>query len=371
MRKRARVIIFLLIFGICATLPVAAAWSKEPALPDYLENANAQVTNAAIVAGNYPELADDILIARNTIRNALNEYEKNLGAFTGKLDKQAEPTVRQLAEMARLQAALVTAKANTIGHNQERIRLEGLIIENKAKIKVFDDLVAKAKTLKKQNADQASQIAGLNAKIASLSSELAAKGSVITSSDQKTADLLKALDEQKIATSSVEQRITALSQENEALKQQLSQLQSASEQLAADRRIKSFEAEVGKMGGLVKSAPEGLCLTLPRSQMLKVTGRSNSLTATGDTALTKIASLLRTYSEYRVKIKVHGFGSPTRNEDAAATDQMARFVREALLAKGKFDPATVEALGIGAAEPVYPKKNIEGNRRIDFIFVKR
>ena len=114
MRKRARVIIFLLIFGICATLPVAAAWSKEPALPDYLENANAQVTNAAIVAGNYPELADDILIARNTIRNALNEYEKNLGAFTGKLDKQAEPTVRQLAETARLQAALVTAKANTI-----------------------------------------------------------------------------------------------------------------------------------------------------------------------------------------------------------------------------------------------------------------
>jgi len=105
--------------------------------------------------------------------------------------------------------------------------------------------------------------------------------------------------------------------------------------------------------------------------MLKVTGRSNSLTAAGDTALTKIASLLRTYSEYRMKIKVHGFGSPTRNEDAAATDQMARFVREALLNKGKFDPATVEALGIGAAEPVYPKKNSEGNRRIDFIFVKK
>ncbi len=369
MRIRIVTILFLAVVNI-PLLIASSALSKEAALPDYLEQANAQVTNAAIVGTNLDELADDILIARNTIRNALNEYENNLGAFSGKLDKKAEPKVRHLAEMASLQAALITSKANAINNNRERLRLEGLVLETKAKIKIFDDLTEKVKSLQKLNQDQASQISGLNAKLASLNAELAAKGSVISSSDQKTADLLKALEEQKLATASAERRVAALSQENETLKNQLQQLRSTSDQLAAERRIKSFEAEIGKMGGLFKASPGVLSVTFPRSQMLKVTGRSTTITAAGEATITKIADLLKTYPEYRLKIRVHGFGPPTRNEDAASTDQMARFVREALLNKGKFEPATVEALGIGAAEPIYPKKNVEGNRRIEFVFLK-
>lgn len=353
------------------SLAVPQVWAKEPALPDFLETANTTVTTAATAGNAYPELADDILIAKNSIRTANAAYEKNLGTFSGKLDAKAEPAVRQLAETARLQAALVIARAGAREQDKERNRLEGAIRATKAKIKIFDDLVAQVKNLKKLSSDQASQIASLDAKVASLNAELSAKGSVITSSDQKTANLLKALDEQKKATASSEQRVAVLNQELESLKQQAAQLQATGEQLSAEKRIKAFEAEVGKLGGIVRTTAAGLSVSFPRAQLLKITGKSTSLTAGGDVTVAKVAALLKTYPEYRLKLRVHGFGQPARNETPAATDQMARLARETLLTKGALDPASVEALGVGAAEPVYPKNNVEGNRRVEFIFVKK
>ena len=50
---------------------------------------------------------------------------------------------------------------------------------------------------------------------------------------------------------------------------------------------------------------------------------------------------------------------------------MARFIREGLLNKGKLEQATVEALGVGSAEPALAKNNVEGNRRVEIIFVKK
>lgn len=355
---------------VLSILAAPVTWAKDQ-LPDYLETANTTVTTAASAGGSYPELADDILIAKNSLRNANVEYEKNLGTFSGKLDEKAEPVVRQLAETARLQAAVVIAKAGARNQEKERNRLEGLIRATRAKIKVFDDLVAQVKELKKQSADQTAKIASLEAKIASLGAELAAKGSAITSSDQKTANLLKALDEQKKATASSEQRVAALTQELDTLKQQAARLQASGEQLAAEKRIKEFEAEVGKLGGIVKPTTAGLGVTFPRAQLLKATGKSTTLTPGGMTIVTKLVSLLKAYPEYRIKLRVHGFGQPARSEDAAATDQMARFTRDWLLEKGRLDQDSVEALGVGSAEPLYPKNNVEGNRRVEIIFVKK
>lgn len=361
------------LIGILCMLSVLAApmaWAKGQ-LPDYLETATTTVNTAASVGGSYPELADDILIAKNSIRNAQAEYEKNLGTFSGKLDEKAEPIVRQLAETARLQAALVIAKAGARNQEKERNRLESLIRATQAKIKVFDDLVTQVRELKKQTSDQTAKIASLEAKIASLEAELKAKGSAITSSDQKTANLLKALDEQKKATASSEQRVAALTQELDTLKQQTARLQVSREQLAAEKRIKEFEAEVGKLGGIVKPTTAGLGITFPRAQLLKTTGKSTTLTPDGTTVATKLVSLLKAYPEYRIKLRVHGFGQPARSEDTAATDQMARFTRDWLLEKGRLDQDDVEALGVGAAEPLYPKNNVEGNRRVEIIFVKK
>ncbi len=343
--------------------------ADEP-LPMYLQQAKQVVGQAAARGSEMPELGDDILFAQNSLRNAEAEYQKNL-SWSGKLDQKAEPTVRYLANAAYLQGSVILAKIGKHDLEKEKTRLDGLIGVTKSKIKVFDDLVAQVKTLKKQTADQTSQITSLNAKVTSLTAELAAKGSMISSSDQKTTELLKALDEQKKATAASEQRVLVLTQELEGAKQQAAQLQATGEQLAAEKRQKSFEAEVGRLGGIVKATTAGLSVTYPRSQLLKTTVKSTTLTAAGDTVTAKLAALLTAYPEYRIKLRVHGFGKPPRSEDAAATDQMARFVREALLTKGKLEPTTVEALGIGAAEPAYPKNNVEGNRRVEIIFVKK
>jgi len=362
-------VICSLIASLTAILPFSATAADEP-LPAYLQQAQSAVAQVLSRGVDLPELNDDILIAQNSLRNAEAEYKKNLG-WSGKLDQKAEPTVRYLAEVARLQASVLLARIGKQDQDKEKSRLDGLITVTKAKIKIFDDLVVQVKTLKKQAADQANQINSLNAKVASLTAELSAKGSVITSSDQKTGELLKALDEQKKATASSEQRVAALTQELEGLKQQTAQLQATGEQLAAEKRIKAFEAEAGKLGGIVKTTAAGLSVTFPRAQMLKTTGKSTTLTPAGTSTITRLADLLKTYPEYRIKLRVHGFGQPSRHEDAAATDQMARFIREGLLNKGKLEQATVEALGVGSAEPAFPKNNVEGNRRVEIIFVKK
>lgn len=364
---------FKAIISIAVLLPALSttAWAKSPSLPDYMEKADAMVAKAATAGAKYQDLSDDILIARNFLRNANSEYEKNLGTFSGKLDSKYEPVVRQLSEMASMQSALVIARAGAKDQERERIRLDDLVRETKSKIKVFDDLVAMTKGLKRDNADQQSKIAGLEAKLASLSAELSAKGSAISSSDQKTTDLLKALDEQKKATASSEQRVATLSQELENLKQQTSKLQASEQQLEAQNRIKTFESEVGKLGGIVKQGSSGLAVWFPRSEMIKQTGKSITITPEGKKKVSALAGLMNSYPEYRMKLRVHGFGQPSRNEDPAATDHMARFLREALVTGGKLDPSTVEALGVGAADPAYPKNNVEGNRRVEIIFLKK
>lgn len=350
------------------SLPVASSANEQT--PDYLRQAQQAMAQIQSKPELSAELGDDFLFAQNSLRNAEAEYKKNLG-WSGKLDQKAEPTVRYLADSAFLQASVLLARIGKREQEREKIRLDGLIAANRSKIKVFDDLVIQVRDLKKQTADQSSQIDSQAAKIASLTAELAAKGSVISSSDQKSTDLMKALNEQKKATASSEQRVEALTRELEGLKLQTVQLQASSEQLIAEKRIKSFEAEVGKLGGIVKETNDGLSVNFPRSQLLKVTGKSTTLTPAGDKTIATVAELIKIYQEYRIKLRVHGFGQPARSEDAAATDQMARFIREALLTKGAFEQGTVEALGIGAAEPAYPKSNVEGNRRIELIFIKR
>lgn len=365
-----RTLLYLLLSVTILVVPLQSAQASDEPLPAYLQQAQQAVGQVLSRSAELPELSDDTLFAQNSLRNAEAEYKKNLG-WSGKLDQKAEPVVRFLADSARLQALVLLARIGRHDQEKEKLRLDGLITVTRAQIKVFDDLVAQVKTLKKQAADQASQVASQKANIASLTAELAAKGSAISSSDQKTTELLKALDEQKKATAASEQRVIALTQELEAARQQTAHLQATGEQLAAEKRQKSFEAEVGRLGGIVKAAAAGLTVTYPRSQILKVTGKSTTLAAAGDSMVGKLVQLLNTYPEYRLKIRVHGFGKPTRSEDAAATDQMARFIREAMLTKGKLEQSTVEALGVGAAEPVYPKHNVEANRRVELIFLKK
>lgn len=362
----SRVVVLLLLLLTVSVTPLRAA----DELPSWLQQAQNAVSLVVSKADTVPELADDILIVRNTLRATEAEYQKSLG-WTGKLDPKAEPAVRHLAEMARLQASVILARAAQRDHEKALKQFEQQSGAVRSKIKVFDDLLAQVRNLRKQTAEQSGQIDGLKAQVASLTAELAAKGSAISSSDQKTSDLLKALDEQKKATAASQHQVMTLTRDLEGLKKETTGLKSAEQRLADDNRRAAFELGLYRLGGSVKTGEEVQSVTFARARLLKASGKSTTLTVEGTEAVAGVVALLKTYPEYRLKLRVHGFGQPVRSEDAAATDQMARFLREALLSKGGFEPSVVEALGVGAAEPLYPKKNVEGNRRIEIIFVKK
>lgn len=383
----------------------AASVSAADPLPDYLSKAQYLIDQANVKASGMNEFSDAVLMGQNYLRRAESEYKKNLG-WGNKLDQKAEPSVRYYADMAGLQASVVLSQLGKIDQEKEQARLAGLIKDVKAKLKVFDDQVANISALKgelvkrdaviattraegvdlkKQLDGKQQEIEQLNAKINALNADIAARVAVISAVEaklviatgeiktrqqniagleQKVSDLNKALDAAKSESIRLRTDLTALAAQKGAADSQ------NQEQIHALQRAQDFVTEVGKLGGVIKAGSDNMTVIFVRASMLK-SPKNDTLTVDGDKALLRITELLKNYSEYRVKLKVHGFGQPAKNEDAAATDRMARLIREALLEKGKFEPTVVEALGAGSTEPIYPKNNPEGNRRVEVTFVKK
>ena len=415
------VIISLVVFALLS-LAGTSAYAEEPLYPGYVRNARSLVEQAEAKSLELKSFTDEVLIARNFMKSSEDEYKKNLG-WSGKLDEKAEPTVIYLATMAEIQASVVLARARKISQDKERIRLEQQLAEVKAKIKVFDEknaeiiavkksltelntafqalkdekdqLTAKSSTLGSDVSEKSTALASAERRVTSLSSELESCTKALAVSEKKVADLASAelravslaseLDSCSKARSASEQKAAQLATDQEKALSEISRLKAdlaalaaakgavesqSKEQIDALNRQKDFAAEIGKLGGVIKAGSDNMTVIFARSVMLK-SPKNDTLTAEGSKYAQRIADLLKAYPEYRLKLKVYGFGQPAKNEDASATDRMARLLREALLEKGKFDPATVEALGAGSVDPIYPKTNPDGNRRVEVTFVKR
>lgn len=380
---RYLVVIFTL-FALCAA---QYALAEEP-LPDYIRKAQALIGQAESKAAELNDYADDVLIGKNYLRNAEAEYKNNLG-WSGKLDQKVEPTVRYYASMAQLQASIILSRAERIAQEKERGRLEAQAAQVKGRIKVFDDKNATISALKGEIVKRDATIADLNKKIAGLNADLATKSASGSSAGQKVAELSGEVQTLKWSLSTAEQKAAELGAELDRQKKnvekgsaEIAQLKAelakkgaeasqGQEQLQALNRSQQFVAEVGKLGGVMKAGTDGITAIFTRASLIKASARSVTVTAGGEKLGLALAELLRGYPEYRALIKVHGFGQPAKSEDAAATDQMARLLREVAVGKGKLDPADVEALGVGQSEPAYPKSNPEGNRRVEIGFVKK
>ena len=365
---------FVALLALLALCAIPALHAAEAEFPDYILNAQALIGQAEARTAQVKEYADEVLIAKNFLRNAEAEYRKNL-SWSGKLDAKAEPTVRYFAAMAQLQASVVLSRAEKIAQEKERGRLEAQAVQVRNKIKVFDDKNAEISTLK-------AEVAKRDATIAGLSADLATKAASGSSAGQKVAELTGEVQTLKWSLSTTEQKAAELGTELEKangevgrLKKELAQkgaeASQGREQLQALSRTRQFEAEVGKLGGVLKTGADSMTAIHTRSSLIKTSPRGVTITAAGERLGLALAELLRSYPEYRAMIKVHGFGQPAKSESAAATDQMARLLREVAVGKGKLDPSAVEALGVGQSEPIYPKSNPEGNRRVEITFVKK
>lgn len=407
--------------------PVTAA---DIQVPEYLMKARAALATADAKAPLVPDSTDELAFAKNYLLRAEKEFADNLS--WGKLKEKAEPDVRYYAGLAQLQAAIVISRAGKIEQEAERGRLEEAVSAVKAKIRVFDDKNAHISSLTAEiarreaearaesarrdaeaKAESARRDAEMRAaaarheaaaaelntqlaasrdaveqsakRIASLESELAARSTAVATADQNTVALAAEIQLQKQRAAAAEQKSAALTAELEASRREASRLAAdltaltaakgalesrSREQIEALNRQKEFVAEVGSLGGVIKPASDNMTVIFVRSALIKG-AKNDTLTAEGEKTIVKITELLKKYPEYRVRLRVHGFGQPAKNEDAGATDRMARMVGAAIIEKGAFDPATVEALGAGPAEPLYPKGNSEGNKRVEVTFVRK
>ena len=380
----------LYIFSLLTVLIIFSsqyAYSADSELPDYIIKAQNLLRQAESKAIQLKDYTDDVLIGKNFLRNAEAEYKKNL-SWSGKLDEKAEPTVRYFSEMSELHARIILSRIEKIAQDKERERLEVQSELIKKKIKVFDDKNDEISVLKGEIGKRESTIADLNKKIASLNAELEYKLATGSSANQKLTELTGELNSLKASLAAAEQKNISLSSELENQKKnadkansEISKLKEdlamtgaeaskGQEQVQALNRVQQFMSEVGKLGGVMKSGSEGVTSIFTRTSLI-TTGKNVAITPAGEKLGLSLAELLKNYPEYRAVLKVHGFGQPAKSEDAAATDQMARLLREVAVSKGKLDPAAVEALGVGQTNPLYPKNNPEGNRRVEIYFLKK
>lgn len=393
------------LLAVCVLCLVGATYSAAAEqMPDYMLKAESLIAQANSKAAGLNEFSDAVLIGQNYLRRAEAEYKKNLS--WGKVEEKAEPTVRYYADMARIQASIVLSQVGKIEQEKEQLRLEGLTNEVKAKLKVFDDKTASIATLKgelvtrdsvisslqttsgeqkKQLENKQQEIDRLTSKITSLTAELSAKTAAVAATEAKVTEGSNELKNKQLALAALEQKVTDITKKLDTSKAETVRLRGelaaltaqkgaaesqSQEQIQALKRSQEFVAEVGKLGGVVKTGSDSMTVMFVRSAMIKAP-KNNTLTAEGENVVARVAAVLKDYPEFRVKLKVHGFGQPSKNENQAATDRMARLVREALLVKGTFDPATIEVLGAGSVEPIYPKNNTEGNRRVEVTFEKK
>lgn len=378
-------LIVLLLLGC------SAVHAEEPLYPSYVRNARNLVEQAEAKSLELSKFTDEVLIARNFIRNAEAEYKKHLG-WSGKIDPAAEQTVKYFADMAEIQSSVVLARAGKIAQDKERGLLEQQLQAVKSKIKVFDDKNGEIEALKKGITELNSALLALKdekdqltTRASVLGSDMTQKSTALVSAERRITSLSSELESCSKALSASEKKATQLAADQDQARREIERLKAevallaaakgavesqSKEQIELLNRQKDFVAEVGTVGGVIKAGSENMTVIFSRSAMLKAP-KNDVLTADGDKAVQRIADLLLKYPEFRVKLRVYGFGQPAKNEDAMATDRMARLIREALLAKGKFEPAVAEALGAGAVEPIYPRNNPEGNRRVEVTFVKK
>ena len=378
--------IILLIVAMPVFVFASLAYAANPDFPEYIIRAQTMLDQAETKAGQLNDYADDVLIGKNYLRYAESEYKNNLS--WGKLDQKAEPTVRYYSEMAQLQARIILSRVEKIAQDKERSRLESQTVQLKNRIKVFEDKNAVITSLKGELGKRETAIAELNNKIASLNADLESKSATGSSASKKVAELSVEVQTLKSSLAASERKSVEIATELENQKKNVdkanaeiarlkvdlaqtgAEASKGQEQVQALNRAQQFLAEVGKLGGVLKSGADSITSIFTRASLIK-TGKNVTITTAGDKLALALAELLKNYPEYRAVVKVHGFGQPVKSEDATATDQMARLLREVTVGKGKLEPASIEALGVGQTSPVYPKSNPEGNRRVEITFLKK
>jgi hypothetical protein len=299
-----------------------------------------------------------------TLRSAqefLQQAEAKLKANTsmlGKLKKEAEPEVLYYADMAEISASIVLSRLEKVNQDKENTRLEKLIPETEAKIKVFLDKDAEIQRLTEEVRKPKGSLQTLSSEIAFLKKE-------------KT-DLTEQASQLKLERENLIGRQETLTTENLRLRNELKALETQKGSDIVDMRSRlqvatrtvEFDKALGKLGYWAKVSDKVAIYIIPRKEMIKTTPKGPALVPGAETHITRFADLTNAFPESKLKIDVHGFGNPVKNEDKKATDAMANLLKEAFI-KGGIKESSFEINGAGSGSPQFSKGAVEENRRIE------
>ena len=321
----------------------------------------------------------DVQSAQNYLNKAESELKNNTN-WRGKTSDAAVPTIKHYANMAEIMCQVVLSRLEKANQEQENTRLEKLIPETEARIKIFDDKnreitllkeeLAKPKgdtknvsgelsALKLDKINMLKEVASLKAEKANLTGQVEALNGVVVSLKNDVVDKTKKNDE--------------LNAENNKLKEDMKALESqkgedgvkTQNKVKELNKITSVWHDVNKINVLSKLTATGITLIIPRHDLIKIP--TLKLAPESEIIIGNIAALMKKYPEIKAQLKVHGFGKPDKTENTKATEQMAGMLKEALLQRG-VAAANLDVSGAGSSTPLYSKSAVEENKRVEITF---
>ncbi len=345
----------LLIFFAFAFI-FRVAFAQDDELPDYLRKAQNAVNKVTEKVSGTKQFTDDVLAAQNYLKLAETEYRKNLG-WTGALKQEAIPNVRHYSNMAELTSMIVLSKLEKIRLDNERNQLENSIEVVRSRIKVFDN-----KNL---------EISKLKSEIASLNASILQKGVEASELSKKVAALSGDLNSLRKEIENLDVENKRLKADIESMKGQttkdIHQLQT---KLTLAEKDRALLEEISKTVALSKVSSDSFSMIIPRRLLIKQGSKGVVLAPNADMILESIAKIMKEFAEYKVSIKVYGFGTPAKQEDVKATGLMAKAIKDYFVDKAKINPESIEATGIGSSQPLFSKEMAEMNKRVEILFKK-
>jgi len=372
--KKLPIIFILCLFFF---LQVTAALADKEQLQFSIQKARTDIEKNQKRSEEVKITINELQKARDFLKQAETELVKNKN-WRGALNKEAEPTISYLTEMAEIYTAIAFSRLTKFDQEKENARLEKQIPEIEAKIKVFDDKNAEIKKLKEELEKPQGKIRDVNTEIATLKkekTELADQLSQLKSEKEKLSGKTETLNELVASVrKDLAERIKTvenLSAENKLLKDNIknsedqkgSSLQEIQTKLGTmNAKFKLFDA-VAKFGLISKISADEYTFIIPRSKLIKTGAKSPALAPDADLYINEIVENIKNLPESKLSIKVYGSGKPANNEDTKGTTLMANLLKKAFIGKG-IGEASIQATGAGTGTPLFSKAAVEENRCI-------
>lgn len=323
----------LLIISFCL-LPAGIARADKEQAAFAIQKAKVYIEQVKAKGDDQKASPDGLKRASAFIAQAEATLKDNT-SILGKLKKEAEPDIFFYTEMAEISAAIFLSRMEQGLQEKENARLEKIIPEIEAKIKIFNDKDAEIKRLTEELKKPRGSLDTLNSEVIQLKKE----------------------------KSDLTEQLSRLKQEQENLNRKLAL--DAQAQLQSLNRELDYRKELEKLDYLMKTSKSGwYTFIIPRRELIKTAAKGPVLAYDAEKHLAKFADLMKAFPDHKLKLIVYGFGNPPKQENNKATETMAKLLKD-MLVKNGVKESSIAASGAGSELPLFSKGAVEENRRVE------